>query len=290
MMDEPAQLARFERAAIWLAERANGTRSGKWLQSSYLKNIAMKWVRIVLGQRMLIEGLEELRDFEPERGVLLVSNHRSFFDQYAALMAVFTYGARWGRNLNFPVRSEFFYDRPTGLFLNYLFAGGAMYPPIYRDSTRQALNTQSLERIVELLATPGNLVGVHPEGTRGKGESPYELLPAQPGVGKMALLGRPVVIPLFLNGVSNDVVADFRLNFDPNFRRDHPLIAVYGKPIDYTDLLAEKPRPTLYKKAADRFMSEVARLGARERVLREQCKRGELPESDLRWLTTYRRK
>ena len=94
---------------------------------------------------MLIEGLAELCNLEPERGVLLVSNHRSFFDQYAALMAVWTYPARWGRSLNFPVRSEFFYDKPTGLFLNYFVAAGAMYPPIYRDTTRQVLNARSLD-------------------------------------------------------------------------------------------------------------------------------------------------
>lgn len=279
----------IERAAIWLGQRANLTRSGKLLQSSYLRNVSMRWVRFILERRMLIEGLAELRDLDPERGVLLVSNHRSFFDQYAALMAVMTYQARWGHRLNFPVRSEFFYDKPTGLFLNYFVAGGAMYPPIYRDTTRQVLNARSLDSIIELLGTPGNLVGVHPEGTRGKGADPYQLLPAQPGVGKMALLGRPTVIPLFVNGLSNDFVADVRANFKPISRREFPLIAVFGQPIDYTDLLAEKPRPTLYKKAADRFMREVATLGERERMLRAQCERGELPDDDERWLTTYRR-
>jgi hypothetical protein len=64
---------------------------------------------------------------------------------------------------------------------------------------------------------------------------------------------------------------------------------VFGQPIDYSDLLAEKPRPTLYKKAADRFMRVVAELGAREKELRAQCERDELPDDDVRWLTTYRR-
>jgi 1-acyl-sn-glycerol-3-phosphate acyltransferase len=287
--DEAAPFSRIERAAAWLGKRTNLTSAGKRFQSSYLRNFSMRWVRFVLERRMLVEGLAELRDLEPERGVLLVANHRSFFDQYAALMAVMTYGARWGHRLNFPVRSEFFYDKPTGLFLNYFVAGGSMYPPIYRDTTRQALNTESLDCIVELLGTPGNLVGVHPEGTRGKGPDPYELLPAQPGVGKMALLGRPTVIPLFINGLSNSFVGDVHANFKPISRREFPLIVVFGQPIDYSDLLAEKPRPTLYKQAADRFMREVAELGKRERVLRAQCERGELPDEDVRWLTTYRK-
>lgn len=287
--DPSSPFSRIERAAVWLGRRANLTNAGKRLQSSYLRNFSMRWVRFVLERRMLVEGLAELRELDPERGVLLVSNHRSFFDQYAALMAVMTYGARWGRSLNFPVRSEFFYDKPTGLFLNYFVAGGAMYPPIYRDATRQGLNAGSLDCVVELLGAPGNLVGVHPEGTRGKGPNPYELLAAQPGVGKMALLGRPTVIPLFINGLSNDFVADVHANFLAKSRREFPLIAVFGQPIDYSDLLAEKPRPTLYKKAADQFMRVVAELGKREQALRAQCERGEMPDDDLRWLTTYRR-
>mgnify|MGYP001480307136 CR=1 FL=1 len=35
---------------------------------------------------------------------------------------------------------------------------------------------------------PGTVVGLHPEGTRGKGPDPYTFLPAQPGVGKLALV------------------------------------------------------------------------------------------------------
>jgi 1-acyl-sn-glycerol-3-phosphate acyltransferase len=289
MVDATSPFSRLERAAAWLGERTNLTPPGKRFQSTYLRDFSMRWVRFVLERRMLVEGLAELRELEPERGVLLVANHRSFFDQFAALMAVMTYDAHWGHQLNFPVRSEFFYDKPTGLFLNYFVAGGAMYPPIYRDPNRQALNATSLDRIVELLATPGNLVGVHPEGTRGKGPDPYALLPAQPGVGKMALLGRPTVIPMFINGLSNDFIADVRANFKPVSRRVFPLIAVFGQPIDYSDLLAEKPRPTLYKKAADRFMRVVAELGTREKELRAQCERDELPDDDVRWLTTYRR-
>jgi 1-acyl-sn-glycerol-3-phosphate acyltransferase len=287
--DDNSPFSRIERAAMWLGRRANLTSAGKRIQSSYLRNFSMRWVRFVLERRMLIEGLAELADLDPDRGVLLVSNHRSFFDQYAALMAVMTYRARWGHNLNFPVRSDFFYDKPTGLFLNYFVAGGAMYPPIYRDTSRQALNAQSLDCVVELLGAKGNLVGVHPEGTRGKGDDPYQLLPAQPGVGKMAILGRPTVIPLFINGLSNDFLADVHANFLHKSRREFPLITVFGKPIDYSGLLAEKPRPTLYKKAADQFMREVAELGKREHALRAQCQRGEIHDDDLRWLTTYRK-
>ena len=110
---------------------------------------------------------------------------------------------------------------------------------------------------------------MHPEGTRGKGDDPYTFLPAQPGVGKLALVGKPVVIPAFILGLGNNIVEDIRLNFTPRRAASTPVITVFGEPIDYADLLAEKPRPTLYKKTADRFMAEIKKLGgAREGAAR----------------------
>ena len=51
---------------------------------------------------------------------------------------------------------------------------------------------------------------MHPEGTRGKGPDPYEFLPAQPGVGKLALVAQPIVIPAFILGLGNNIVEDIR--------------------------------------------------------------------------------
>jgi 1-acyl-sn-glycerol-3-phosphate acyltransferase len=176
-------------------------------------------------------------------------------------------------------------DQPLGILVNAMVAGGAMYPPIYRQSDRRALNDDALERMVEIVRRPGNVLGMHPEGTRGKGDDPYKFLPAQPGVGKLALLGRPMVIPAFQLGLGNNVVEDVRVTHTKNARRHHPIVTVFGKPIDYSDLCAEKPRPTLYKKCADRFMAEVGKLTAREKELRQQLAAGEISDDDPRWLT-----
>ena len=64
----------------------------------------------------------------------------------------------------------------------------------------------------------------------------------------------------------------------------YAVIAVFGPPVDYADLLAEKPRPTLYKKCADRFMAEVGKLAIRERELRAELAAGQIAEDDLRWI------
>lgn len=283
-MAEDVPLSRIERLALKFARAANEDERGKWLQTRFLRGVSYTWVRACLANRILAEGLDDLMALHPERGVLLVSNHRSFFDQYAMLLACYMGPVHWAKSLHFPVRANFFYDQPLGIAVNALVAGGAMYPPIFRQTERRALNDAALDTMVEILKTPNNVLGMHPEGTRGKGPDPYQFLPAQPGVGKVALLAQPMVIPTFIHGLGNNIVQDIKWNFGPEARRDHAVVCVFGPPIDYADLAAEKPRPTLYKKCADRFMAEVGKLRDRERVIRQQLMRGEISDDDTRWL------
>jgi 1-acyl-sn-glycerol-3-phosphate acyltransferase len=233
---------------------------------------------------MLVEGLEDLIALHPDAGVMLCANHRSFFDQYAMLLACYMGPVPWARHLYFPVRSNFFYDQPLGVVVNAAVAAGAMYPPIYRQAERRALNDDALDKMVELLRKPGTVLGMHPEGTRGKGPDPYQFLPAQPGVGKVALIAQPIVIPTFIHGLGNSIVEDIKWNFSKDARRAHAVITVFGAPIDYSDLTAEKPRPTLYKRAADRFMAEIKKLAEREKTIRAELLAGVIDEEDTRWL------
>ena len=285
-MADPADapLSRVERAALRFAQIANEDPRGKWLQVRFLRAVSYLWVRAALANRMLAEGVDDMMALRPETGVMMVSNHRSFFDQYAILLALYMGPVHWAKRLFFPVRSTFFYDQPLGILVNAAVAGGAMYPPIFRQAERRALNDQALEKMVELLGAPGNVLGMHPEGTRGKGPDPYQLLPAQPGVGKVALLGKSVVIPVFIHGLGNNVAQDIRWNFGKDARRAHAVITIFGPPVDYADLCAEKPRPTLYKKCADRFMAALGPLKERERAIRAALARGEIDDADPRWL------
>ena len=277
-------LTRMERLALRFSELANENPRGKWLQNRFLRGVSYVWVRAAIANRMFVEGLEDMIALEPPAGVMFVANHRSFFDQYCMLLACFMGPVPWARQLYFPVRSNFFYDQPLGVVVNAAIAGGAMYPPIYRQTERRAKNDEALEKMVEILAHRGNVLGMHPEGTRGKGPDPYQFLPAQPGVGKVALVGKPTVIPTFILGLGNKITEDIRLNFTPTARTEHAVITVFGPPIDYSDLLAEKPRPTLYKKTADRFMAEIKKLGEREKELRADIAAGRISVDDRRWL------
>jgi 1-acyl-sn-glycerol-3-phosphate acyltransferase len=283
-MAEDVPLNRIERLALRFAELANDDPRGKWLQTQFLRGVSYVWVRAGIARRILVEGLDDIMALRPQTGVMLVSNHRSFFDQYAMLLACYMGPVAWAKRLFFPVRSNFFYDQPLGIAVNAAVAGGAMYPPIYRQSDRRALNDDALDRMVEIVRRPGNVLGMHPEGTRGKGDNPYKFLPAQPGVGKLALLGQPMVIPAFIHGLGNSAVDDIRANFTKEARRSRAIVTVFGPPVDYADLCAEKPRPTLYKKCADRFMAEVGKLAAREQALRAELAAGAIAEDDPRWL------
>ncbi|MEP6860087.1 MAG: lysophospholipid acyltransferase family protein [Deltaproteobacteria bacterium] len=274
----------MERFALRFAELANNDDRGKWMQTRWLRGISYAWVRAVIAQRILTDGLDEARALRPETGVMVVSNHRSFFDQYIMMLACFMGKVDWAKHLYFPVRANFFYDRPLGVVVNAAIAGGAMYPPIYRQADRRVLNDAALDKMVEIVQTPGNVVGMHPEGTRGKGPDPYQFLPAQPGVGKLALVGKPMVIPTFILGLGNNIAMDIAQNFSKLARRDHAVIIVFGKPVDYSDLAAEKPRPTLYKKCADRFMTAIKALSDRQRELRAQINAGAISDDDPRWL------
>lgn len=281
---ENASLNRMERFALRFAELTNNDPRGKWLQNRFLRGVSYLWVRACIAQRILTDGLDEVMALRPEAGVMVVSNHRSFFDQYIMMLACFMGPAPWAKHLNFPVRANFFYDSPLGVLVNAGIAGGAMYPPIYRQAERRQLNDAALDRMVEILKTPGNVVGMHPEGTRGKGPDPYKFLPAQPGVGKLALVAKPMVVPCFILGLGNSVAMDVAHNFGPNARRDHAVIIKFGKPVDYSDLAAEKPRPTLYKKCADRFMSVIKVLGEEQKALRAEVNAGTISDDDPRWL------
>jgi 1-acyl-sn-glycerol-3-phosphate acyltransferase len=283
-MAEDAPLSRVEKLALRFGELANEDPRGKWLQNRFLRGVSYIWVRAALANRMLVHGLEDMMSLRPSTGVMLVSNHRSFFDQYAMLLACYMGPVPWSRRLFFPVRSNFFYDQPLGIVVNAAIAAGAMYPPIYRQAERRALNDDALDRMVDIVKKPGNVLGMHPEGTRGKGDDPYAFLPAQPGVGKLALVAQPMVVPAFTLGLGNDIVQDIKSNFGKEARRSAAVISVFGPPVDYADLMAEKPRPTLYKKCADRFMAAIKELSVRERELRADLMAGKISEDDPRWL------
>ncbi len=277
-----SELTRFEKVAVSLFRFANETPSIKRAQTMFHDQFTRRWVALTVCNRLFVDGLETVHALAPDRGVLLCSNHRSFFDMYVTMLVLFHNKVSWLKRVYFPVRSDFFYETPAGVFLNAAIGGGTMYPPIFRDRSRAPLNDDAVARISRFLGERGSLVGMHPEGTRNKTNDPYTLLPSQPGIGQMVLRGKPIVLPMFINGLNNDFAAQTRMNWRAGTHVLDPVILTFGEPVDYDEFTKTTPRLALYKRSADRIHEHLHDLGQHEKKLRAQIVAREL-DGDPRW-------
>ena len=262
--DPPLEvLGPFERLAFRVMRWANvggGARLGLFWQ----RNILGPLFKLLIYRRLVVRGLERLDRVPRDASVLLVANHRTFFDLFIlGWILVSTWRRRW--RPSFPVRANFFYENPVGLFICLLLSGGSMFPPFFRKPRSKAFNRYSLAIVLAKLRAPGNLIGFHPEGTRNKTGNPYQLLPAQPGAGEVALKARPVVVPAFINGLSNEITQEVMANF----RRRDPVIAVFGEPIDLSPFPAET-RLAHHKRCSDLFCARIYALMEEEKQVRRE--------------------
>jgi 1-acyl-sn-glycerol-3-phosphate acyltransferase len=225
--------------------------------------IGSSWIEHFTRNIRHVHGLERLPKFDPAKSYLVVSNHRSFFDMY--VITGYLVNRDMPHRLVFPVRSKFFYDQRLGLFVNGVMSFFAMYPPVFRERSRAALNLASLDETVRLLKRPGTFVGLHPEGTRGQGDDPYQLLPAQGGVGRVIQGARVPVLPVFVNGLGNDLPKQIAGNFT---RKGTPIVIVFGEPVDFGDLLEQAPSPRLHRRISEHALEQVRLLGEEERAIR----------------------
>lgn len=254
-------LAPLERRLVSVCRAINERPGLKRAQTAFLHQIGKRWVKFFTRNLLDVEGMEHAQQLKPPRGVLLCSNHRSFFDMYVVSSVFLNAGVPWYQEQYFPVRSNFFYERWAGLGVNLVMGGGAMYPPIFRDTSKADFNKRAVDLIVGFLQQPGVVVGMHPEGTRGKGPDPFELLRAQPGVGQMALQANVPVLPVWISGLSNKLPQMIARNFQPEAAAAEPIVMRVGAPVDLDDLRAKKPRLTVYKRAADRILDDIRALG-----------------------------
>ena len=109
------------------------------------------------------------------------------------------------------------------------------------------------------------MVGFHPEGTRNKTDDPYTLLPAQPGIGQMVHRAKPIVMPLFVLGLTNNFPKQVSGNFTGE---GSPITVVFGPPVDLEKELAEAPRLRTYMKIAHKLRDTLTELGREEREWR----------------------
>lgn len=227
------------------------------------RSIGSSWIHHCTKNLRHMHGLERLPVLEQRQSYILVANHRSFFDLYIIFGDLVRRGLR--HRIVFPVRSTFFYDNPLGLLVNGLMSFFAMYPPLFRERKKLILNPTSLDELSWLLRRGGMFCGIHPEGTRKKDDDPYTFLPAQRGVGRIIQGARVPVIPVFINGLINDLPRQIESNFDGT---GQDIFVVFGEPIDFGDLLDEPPGARTEQRIADRTLEVIHELGQEEKRLR----------------------
>ncbi|MGI8898040.1 MAG: lysophospholipid acyltransferase family protein, partial [Pyrinomonadaceae bacterium] len=265
--DELAVLNWFERFAFRLVERMNRGRWKRfwtWCQQFF----GAGWIHFATYNLMQVYGLEHVEAASRERPILLVANHRSFFDMYTVSTVIFRQ-TRWPKQLFFPVRGRFFYQSPLGLFVNLVMGWWSMYPPFFASGEnpireKRAFDKFSFRLLTELCRNgQGNVIGFHPEGTRNKGADPYSYLPAQPGVGKLIKDAAPQVIPVFVAGLSNDLPKQVL----GNWTGGEPIRIHFGKQIDLQQYLEKEDRMRTYKEISEFVMSKIAELGFQDREI-----------------------
>jgi 1-acyl-sn-glycerol-3-phosphate acyltransferase len=280
--DEMAVLSPFERFAFRLAWRMN---RGRWkrLWTICQRTLGAGWIHVSTYNLMRVSGLEHVEAVSRERPLLLVANHRSFFDMYVVSTVIFRKTKR-RKQLFFPVRGRFFYDTWVGLFVNFIMGWWSMFPPFFAGGDNPKTEQREFDKFsMRLLASlcregAGNVIGFHPEGTRNKNSDPYTYLRPQPGVGKLIKDARPQVVPVFIAGLGNNLVRQV----SGNWRGGEKVRVRFGPALELSEFYGRRDSVRTYKEIADFVMSKIAELGEQDRASLSLEARRDAPEAVAR--------
>lgn len=262
--EEISVLDPLERAGFRLTHRMN---RGAWKRfwTFCQRHLGSLWIKICTYNLMNVFGIEHVQNSDTSRPLLLVANHRSFFDMYTVSSVIFRQTTR-PIKLFFPVRAKFFYDSPVGWFVNLVMGWWAMYPPFFREDRevrKREFDKYSVRRLIQLASTgEAHLIGFHPEGKRNLNDDPYELLPAQPGIGKVIYAAQPQVIPVFIAGLGNDLPKQVL----GNWTGGEKVRIWFGEPVDLSEFYTKSDRIRTHKEIADHLMTKIAELGEKDRA------------------------
>lgn len=228
------------------------------------RHLGSLWIYLATYNLMNVFGADNVESTDAERPLILVANHRSFFDMYTVSSVLFRRTKR-PIKLYFPVRAKFFYDNPIGWFVNLVMGWWAMYPPFFREERegkKRAFDKFSVRELVRICSSGhGNVIGFHPEGKRNLDSDPYSLLPAQPGVGKVIYESRPQVVPVFVTGLINDLPRQII----GNWTGGEKVRIWFGEPVDLAEFYKKRDSIRTHKEIADYLMEEIRNLGDRDR-------------------------
>jgi 1-acyl-sn-glycerol-3-phosphate acyltransferase len=183
-----------------------------------------------------------LANIPAEGGVLLAANHLSVVDSIVVPIVC-------PRPVYYLAKAEYFQHALLGPLLT-----GLNNIPVNRTGGREAL--LAIDAAAPVLKA-GNVLGIHPEGTRSPDGRLYR---GRPGTVKLALETGATIVPVGLIGTD----------------RIHPIGAslprlarcevVFGEPMDLTPYAAEPANAKLLREVTLKMMREIAKLTGQEYV------------------------
>lgn len=260
---ELSVLGPAEKIGFGLTHRMN---LGRWKRfwTFCQRHIGSLWIKIATHNLMNVFGIENVGDADTSRPLLLVANHRSFFDMYVVSSVIFRQTDRPVR-LFFPVRGKFFYDNPVGWFVNLVMGWWSMYPPFFREAKegrKREFDKYSLRRLIQICSEGEyHLIGFHPEGKRNLDPDPYSFSRAQPGVGKVIMEARPQVVPVFIAGLGNHLPKQIL----GNWTGGEKIRIWFGEEIDLSEFYEQRNAVRTHKKIADFLLGKIGELGELDR-------------------------
>jgi 1-acyl-sn-glycerol-3-phosphate acyltransferase len=261
--EELSVLTSVEKIGFRLADRMN---RGAWKRfwTFCQRHIGSLWIKIATYNLMNVFGLENIEQTDAGKPLLLVANHRSFFDLYTVSSVLFRQTSR-PIKLFFPVRAKFFYDSPVGWFVNFVMGWFSMFPPFFREDReikKREFDKFSMRKLVEICSGgAAHVIGFHPEGKRNLSDDAYSFLPAQPGIGKVIMLAHPQVVPVFIAGLGNDLPKQIM----GNWRGGEKIRIYFGKPINLSEFYEKRDSLRTHKEIADFLMLKIGELAEEDR-------------------------
>lgn len=272
--DEISVLTTTEKIGFRLTHRMN---QGRWkkLWTFCQRHLGSLWIKIATYNIMNVFGLENIEKTDFNRPLLLVANHRSFFDMYVVSSVMFRQTSH-PMVLYFPVRAKFFYNNLIGWLVNLVMGWWSMYPPFFREDReikKRDFDKYSMRRLTQICAEgDGHVIGFHPEGKRNLNDNPYELLPAQPGVGAVIMKAQPQVIPVFIAGLRTGLIdgkqqfmGDLPKQILGNWTGGEKVRIWFGEPIDLSPFYGKGDRLRTHKEIGDFLMTKIAELGEKDK-------------------------
>lgn len=259
-------------------ERANVRMVEAWWSVPILSAISV-WMGTHVARRQaalathnLVEyhNFERIRNANFDNGILLCANHRSYIDNFAIAVRAMIYMPSGVRSLA-PARAEGLFDRRWSILVNFFLTYMNIFPPVVRSARGALWGKRVIEILSDLLRKGRVAVFIHPEGGRNKGDDPYKLMTARPGLGRIIHSTRAEVYPVFMHGFPRTGSAYLRAMLRrPAIPSVH---AVMGPPIDFAEERARPGSPRLFSEIAQKVNEAIMIVSAEEREIRAHARR-----------------